>query len=540
MEYSNSAEFGYKSPVPAWARYLILGLLAILPVLLYIGLQFLSWIEIFGSVIVLGVVLHSFISFQSGLMLLIIFLPLEPLLLKFIPGDLTLFFRLIPEAIIYSLLVFGLVKRSRAEKLESNTKLSDNPIAVALFIFVGIAVISILVNRVEPIAAGLGLRQLLRFILLYLAVILYGLKQRQIILVLAAVAVIAMAESILGLIQAAVGSRLDALFSTGREFFVGRFRVAQEIFQIRAEGSRVFATMGRYDQLGTFLALVSAAALGFMYYAKDKVRKYATLVLLLSIPTMMLTYSRASWFGFLLAVIVCAIFIQKDKKVLAGLLTLVVLLGGYIGFKEVEVRRLIDEPSVSPINRLLEAFSERRLRSEYTGKGRLYFIIETPGAVLAHSPFVGVGPGQFGGGAAALLHNTSGYDELNLPFGVYGTEGQIDNNWMSIFGETGVLGLLAYLAMFVTLLVFSRRVLKSEQSTWLAKSLALGLIGATLSFVFQGFLGTYFEMRTLAPYYWLLAALTVAASQVHDANIRMGANDTNKHTNETNIGSISI
>ena len=298
--------------------------------------------------------------------------------------------------------------------------------------------------------------------------------------------------------------------------------------------------MGRYDQLGTFLALVSAAALGFMYYAKDKVRKYATLVLLLSIPTMMLTYSRASWFGFLLAVIVCAIFIQKDKKVLAGLLTLVVLLGGYIGFKEVEVRRLIDEPSVSPINRLLEAFSERRLRSEYTGKGRLYFIIETPGAVLAHSPFVGVGPGQFGGGAAALLHNTSGYDELNLPFGVYGTEGQIDNNWMSIFGETGVLGLLAYLAMFVTLLVFSRRVLKSEQSTWLAKSLALGLIGATLSFVFQGFLGTYFEMRTLAPYYWLLAALTVAASQVHDANIRMGANDTNKHTNETNIGSISI
>ncbi len=505
------------SPIPRSFRYLILGILVVLPVLLYVGLQFLTWPEIFGCLMLLAAAATALLSFEAGLVLLVIFLPFEPLMLKFIPSDVALFFRLIPETIIYTLLVCGLIKAAKRGQTSiaatGPISVKRNPIAFVLFLLAALSLISILVNRVDPIVAAVGLRQIFRFLLLYVAVVWYGLTNKQIILMAGLLAGLAVFESLLGLLQAGAGSKLDAWFYTGREFFVGRFRVAQEIFQVRAEGSRVFATMGRYDQLGTFLSLVGAAALGFAYRAAEKYKKYALLLLLIVLPALFLTYSRASWFGFLLGLVVVAIFIQKDKKVLAALLVLIVSLVGFVAFREIEVRRLIDEPSVSPMHRLLEAFSERRLRSEYTGKGRVYFIIETPPAVLKTSPLVGMGPGQYGGGAAALLHNTAGYDELNLPFGVYGTEGQVDNNWMSLLGELGLLGVLVYLSIFISLILFSRKVLKDPRSTWLGKSLALGLIAATVSFAAQGFLGTYFEMRTLATYYWLLAGLTVVAAQ---------------------------
>ena len=502
------------SPIPRGFRYFILGAILVLPIALYIGVQFLTWSEIFGSLLVLFVVTLTLFSFQSGLMLLLAFLPFEPLLLKFVPADISFFFRLIPEAIIYSLFLVAAVRAAIYKNIrDESRKKVNNPLIFALFLLAGLSLISALVNRVDPIVTAVGVRQIFRFIILYVALTWSGLKNRQIMLVLGLVAAVAALESALGLLQAAVGSSLDALLYTGREFFVGRFRVAQEIFQVRTEGSRVFATMGRYDQLGTFLSLVAAAALGFVYRAAEKYKKYALLLLLIILPALFLTYSRASWFGFLLGLIVVAIIIQRDKKVLAALMIVLVSLVGYTAFREIEVRRLIDEPSVSPMHRLLEAFSERRLRSEYTGKGRVYFIIETPPAVLRTSPLLGMGPGQYGGGAAALLHNTAGYDELNLPFGVYGTEGQVDNNWMSLLGELGLLGVLVYLSIFISLILFSRKVLKDPRSTWLGKSLALGLIAATVSFAAQGFLGTYFEMRTLATYYWLLAGLTVVAAQ---------------------------
>lgn len=500
--FKTGSEGQLVSPIPVWLKYVLLGFFAVAPVALYVASQFVTINEIAGAAILVAVTIAAVVNFEFGLMLLVVFLPFEPLLLKYIPAEFVLFFRLIPEAVIGALLIRGFVEaRTRAEIID--------PIRYSLFLLLGLSLISALLNRVEPVTAVIGLRQIFRFILLYQAAVLYGLNRRKVLITLSVVGAIAVFESVLGIIQALIGARLDSFLSAGGEIYLGQFRVSQGIEQVREEGRRVFATMGRYDQLGTFLSLVAASTLGFIYNGSEKVKRAALLLLFIILPGLFLSYSRASWFGFVLALIVVGVIIKRDKKVLAALMILVVGIAGYTFYKEVEVKRLLDEPEITPIQRLLEAFSERRLRAEYRDKGRVYYYIETPKALFPSYLLLGVGPGQFGGGAAALLHNTQAYDELNLPFGIYTTEGHVDSNWLSLLGELGILGLAAFASVFILLIIFSRRILKDEKSGWLERSLALGLIGATFCFMFMGFLATNFEVRTLAPYYWLLAALTV-------------------------------
>ena len=476
-------------------------LLLSLPFILYVSIQFFSIWQIIGCLILLSLTVTSLTSFYPALFFLILFLPLEPLLLKYISPELVVFFRLIPETIIFSLFAKGL--------LAGDKKVRKDPIIYSLIILSAVIISSALINQVEPINAVFGIRQLLRFILLYEALVLFSLDRERIKNVIWLVALIAAFEALLGLAQAVWGTGLDAILSTGNEVYLGNFRISQEIVQVREEGRRGFATMCRYDQLGTFLALICSAVLGFLYQAPPRIRKISLALLIILIPALILTYSRASLFGFVLAVFVVSMLIKRDKRVMAIILVLVAGVGLYTFTKEVEVRRLLDKPEMTPINRLLETFSEKRWRSEYRDKGRIYFIAETPRAIYPEHFLFGVGPGLYGGGAAATLRNTEAYDELNMPFGIYSSEGHVDSNWMSILGELGILGTAAYASIFAMLIIFARKVLKSGRSSWLSQCLALGLIGATMSLTFQGMLGTNFEVRTLAPYYWLLAALTV-------------------------------
>ena len=178
----------------------------------------------------------------------------------------------------------------------------------------------------------------------------------------------------------------------------------------------------------------------------------------------------------------------------------------YLIFSPVIVSQLIDTPQTSITERFLEAFSRRRWEGEYYGLGRLFFIVKTPTVVVASSPFFGVGPGQYGGGTARALNNTTVYDKLSLPFGIWGTEGYIDNNWMSLWGEIGTLGLICYLWLIYTLFKMSYGVYKKAKDNF-DRGLALGYCGVIVAVCLNAFLATMLEIRTLALYFWLFGGI---------------------------------
>ena len=114
------------------------------------------------------------------------------------------------------------------------------------------------------------------------------------------------------------------------------------------------------------------------------------------VPALVLTYSRASWFAFLLGFLFIGLYIKRNRYVAIFLATFVLVIVSYLAMTEF----LFDILQKHPVKRLpnvLESFSFTRWRGEYYGLGRLYWDVQTPLRVIPSAPIFGVGPGQFGG-----------------------------------------------------------------------------------------------------------------------------------------------
>jgi O-antigen ligase len=314
-------------------------------------------------------------------------------------------------------------------------------------------------------------------------------------------------QAFIGITQAVTGGAIDEFLIPSERRFYESIQLTTGSQQTWSPGTRVFATLGRYDQLGSFLAFFMLLAVGLLYqHSSEEQRRRLLTVLALASPALLLSGSRASWFGFILGLLAIGAWLMRDKRIRYGFAALIATAVLYAAWSGLAVKYLIDYPEQTVVERFFEAFSFERWRGEYYGLGRFYWMVQTPLVVVRSAPVFGVGPGQYGGGAAAALGNTTVYEKLNLPFGVYGTEGYIDNSWFALWGETGTLGLIFYAWMFWAMFRTALATWRGAHSQF-ARGLALGFAGCLVAVTFQAFLATYLEIRTLALYVWLYGAL---------------------------------
>lgn len=437
---------------------------------------------------------------------LLAYLPFEPFLLKWIPNDVYVIARYSSELVVYLLGVIVVIKKFWEEKPWKRSSLD-----IPFLLFLLTIGASVVVNLVNPTVALLGTRQLIRFMLLFFITLQLSLSKKWMKTLLLTLVAIAAVQTAVGGLQAMTGGALDEFLLPSERRTLGSIQLTEGTDQFWDPGERVFGTMGRYDQLGIFLALVFLLVVAFFY--DDRLGKSPKMmgaaVLALGLPVLVLTYSRSAWFGFVLGFLFFTVLLKKDRRVawaaaLVPLITVVYMLGS-----DLVVSTLTDTPEQTVTERFFEAFSYERWRGEYVGYGRLYWIVETVLTVVPSSPVFGVGPGQYGGGAVAALGNTTVYDELSLPFGVYGTGGYIDNNWMSMWGELGTLGLAAFLWFYLSLFFLCVRAAQTHEDKDI-RALAGGVAAILLAFSLNAFLATFFEVRTMAPYVWVLAGFVVS------------------------------
>ncbi|MFH0928454.1 MAG: O-antigen ligase family protein [bacterium] len=430
---------------------------------------------------------------------LLCYLPFEPFLLKFLSDEFFLYAKYGSEVLIYLLFLIAFVRRLIRTKWSFSK--FDYPVLALLVALL----VSALINQESPMIAVFGVRQIIRFVFLFY--IVYWLEPsvtwlKKLLLALLSIAIF---ESLLGLAQTVFGQRLTNFLSPGAARFAEGIQVSGSQIETWEPTRRVFGTMGRYDQLGTFLAPVLLFGLAYLYEAKNywkRYREWAPLAIL-GLVALALSYSRSAWIGFALGFMLITLGLKRDRRVWiyggigAAVLAVVILFSGTLS------STLTAYPGQTLTERFLELFSYERYRGEYYGLGRLYWMVQTPAKVVADSPIFGVGPGMFGGGVAAALKNTTAYEILGLPFGVYGSEGYIDNNWFSLWGEIGTLGLIVFLWLWWVLgreaLMLYRR-----SADEFSKTLALGFLGFMAAFALNGLLATMFEIRTIAPYFWAL------------------------------------
>lgn len=447
--------------------------------------------------------LCAFLRPQWLILFLATLIPLEPFLLKFVPSDMYVYARYTSEVMVYMLFLSACFHLNK-----NGDQLKKTSITYALAFLFFIILVSILLNISTPLEVSvLGARQIIRFILLFFVAFVFLRDniwiQRFFILMFS----IVLFESMLGIVQALSGGALDSFLVPAGPKFFNEYQLTTGTTQFWEEGQRIFATMGRYDQLGTFLVFFLLFGVALFYEHKNMcVKKFALLMFACALPAVVLTYSRASWLGFLSGAFVIGVFFKKDRRVLIGCGMALMAIMAYVLYSGIIVPKLIDAPRQTMAERFFEAFSFERWRGEYYGYGRLFFIVHAPPAILSYAPLFGLGPGTFGGGAVTALHYTEQYDRAHLPFGIWGSEGFIDNNWLSVFGEIGIIGLLAYLAVFVLLLKESFLLWKNGTSEF-DRALGLGFCGVLCAVFLQAFLATYLEMRTLAVYLWLCAGI---------------------------------
>ncbi len=437
------------------------------------------------------------------------YFPFEPFFLKFVPDSLYVFVRYAPEVILYSLAAYALFHWKRIPRV----------FGLLFLALLGVAVASALFNQTPAEVAVLGIRQIVRFILVAFIAVALQLHERFSRALLGILFGVLLFQGALGILQAGIGAPLDQLLIPSDRKIFGDIQLTGGTEQFWESGQRVFGTMGRYDQLGTFAALVLTLIIGFLYqwrHRHDHV--YLLLLFAAALPAFLLTYSRASWFGLLLSAFVIGYVFMRDKRILWGSMSVAGLAGAYIFFSVATSAFLIDIPNQTIVHRFFEAFSLERWKGEYTAMGRAYFIVHTPLSVVAASPILGVGPGSYGAGAAAALHYVVQYEAHGLPFGIHGYQGHIDNNWFSLWGEIGTLGLALYIALIVYLGCAALFVFRHSSDEFY-RAFALGYLGVIAAISFQAFLATYLEVRTLAFYFWLIGGLILVEHERLKAHI---------------------
>ncbi len=479
--------------VAALLLFLLLGVLIVLqsifsPALVIAG--------ILGGCLIVA----TFFRPELALGFLAVYLPFESLILKFIPDDVYVFARYGSEVLIYLVALVVLVNI-----LSGKQKYRQTPLDLPFFLFVVVLLASALVNLVSPTVAILGLRQILRFMIVFFLVVQIAPSKTFIQNLTWTMFGVVMFQSLLGIMQAIIGEPLDQFLLPSEARTYGALTLTSGVEQFWDPGSRVFSTLGRYDRLGNFLYLFLLIATAILF-TKKLYQKYPWIIWLfiVGVPALVLTYSRSSWFAFLLGFLFIGLLVKHDKRVLAGFAALVVFLTLVLAGSGLNVSLITETPGQTLSERFFESFSLARWRGEYYGLGRTFWFIETPRQVIVASPILGFGPGQYGGGAAAALHNTKVYEELGLPFGVFGTEGAIDNNWFSLWGESGTLGMVFYLWFYLGLFFYALNMARTNKDPFV-QAVALAVCAMLIGVGFNAFTSSLLEIRTSAYYLWLYA-----------------------------------
>jgi len=432
---------------------------------------------------------------------LLIWYPFESLLLRFVPTEYVVYAKYLPEVLLYLLLLISWMGFVRREK----KIIPDAPINPWLLAFLIISIISLVLNWYSPWVWLFGLRQILRFMAVFFAIQCLDLDKDVIKKILHLILSIFAIEIVLALIQYLTGGRLDSYLFPPPTADVGNTAGLGEVEQFWVPGSRVFATFGRYDRLGSFLALGLAMLFPWLYVIKDKVKKMWLAILFgAGVLALLLTMSRASWVGAFVGIFAIAWFVKRDKRLLKIVSVLAGLLIVYlIGFAVVRdnVMSITDSRNQTLAERVFESFSLASWQESYEGFGRIFFIINTPKVVVMSAPVFGVGPGNFGGGVVASLLNTRVYERLHLPFGIQNLYGQIDNSLFSLWAEFGTLGLICWLGIFVFLIQGLRE-----------NEFSIGIFGGIVAILIMGFFGPYYEFRPLMFYFWTLAGVALVIS----------------------------
>jgi O-antigen ligase len=370
-----------------------------------------------------------------------------------------------------------------------------HPVTVALLAFTGLAALSAVVNGVPAHIAVIGLVFTLDAVALFFLPRLVGFTLRQTLAVIGVIGGIVLTAAVLAIGQAVLMPRLFGMVPV-------RGRFGEEV--------RLASLFGDPNVFGAFLvSAVPFALIGAVRLPDRRLRWLAAAIAFVLLLALWLSFSRGAWIALVLGVGTMLAIVDR-RALLIGAAAGVLSFGTAIYMP----RNLLvpDQPRPN----IVDSTVDRVGAIGVGGDLRTLFVIQSI-PIVQDYPLLGVGPGRFGG-AVANTYPTPIYDEYGFrPLFWNPAQRTVDNFWLHLLVETGVLGTTAFLA---AALIPAIRILRAARASVGWRRIALGGIAAgTAGLAISSGSTMLLEANSIGFLFWLLlglGALVVAVAGVDD------------------------
>ena len=259
--------------------------------------------------------------------------------------------------------------------------------------------------------------------------------------------------------------------------------------------TRVFSITGSPNIFGSLLLMAAPPAASMIYYFRSGWKKFAALCVTGAIClSILFTFSRGSWVGLVVAVVLFSLFLDKRLIGMMG-----VAMAGVLAFI----------PSIT--SRLTYLFTaEYQVASEVGGRALRW----ATGKVLLfeNSPWLGFGLGRFGGAVAMnnqVLDKTEEFEYFYM-----------DNYYLKTLVEMGYLGIIFYIVALIAFVIMALRAIYAcgrgqvycldddalTRNNESLKCLAAGLFAGMMGVLVHCYFENIFEEPYMMAYFWGLAA----------------------------------
>jgi O-antigen ligase len=358
-----------------------------------------------------------------------------------------------------------------------------HPTSALLLVFLAASIASALLNSLSPIQAMAGIAFTLDAVAFFFLARLADFSVRQALLAVGAfVALMALAALV------AVAQALLTPEFLGLHALQGRF-------------GELYRLASFFGDPNVFAALLSAAA-PFVLFGSPGLRTrrgraWALALAALLILALWLSFSRGGWLGAVVGFGFASAILDRRALVIGVVLAVVTFAVAWIMPRDL-LGGAGDRPDLvgSTIGRVGTVGGGRDLR--------ILFVINAIPIVGDH-PLLGVGPGRYGGAAADLfgtdVYVRYGTDKLF----VNPTQRTVDNFWLHLLGETGIIGFLAFAAMVgVTLWEVIR---SARAAAWARRVLLSGIAAAVIALGVNSLTTMLLEANSVAFLFWFLLGL---------------------------------
>jgi len=241
--------------------------------------------------------------------------------------------------------------------------------------------------------------------------------------------------------------------------------------------TRVYSIIGSPNILGSLMVLSIPIALALFKTCETKIKKYYYLgTMSIMLLCLVFTFSRGAWLGFMLAALLCGLWL--DRRILIAMVLLVVL---------------------SPI--LMPSVYDRMaymMSSDYQASSARGGRISRWTLALAaweKQPAIGVGLGRFGGAVAARYYPEDSF--------------YVDSWYLKVGTESGWIGLGATGLFILFVLGAARRGINQARAPSL-RMMGNGFLAGMVGVLLHNLVENVFEVPMMATYFWLFAGFVIA------------------------------